>query len=293
MFGGPIVALVTPFKKEDQSIDFDVVKKLVKLHLQSHTSGIVVGGTTGEGPTLEKEELSELIATVVKEVDNKIGVLVGTGTNSTKKTVEMTLLAKEMGADGALVIVPYYNKPTDAGVLAHFREIDKLKFPFIAYHHPGRCGIELDVETLIDLSNYECFMGLKECSKNSSALRELLDRVPDINVLAGDDDRAIAMIQMGAKGCVSVIGNLYPAYWSELIYSALEGNYDEARAKYQKIKALIWAISQEVNPQGIKCAMAKAGLCEEVLRLPLLPVTKNTKEEIENYCFEQTAFETS
>ncbi len=283
MFSGPIVALVTPFKNKDQSIDFDCVKKLVREQLKGGTNGIVVAGTTGEGPTLEKEELSDLIDIVVKEVNNRAAVLVGTGTNSTKKTVELTRLAKERGAHGALVIVPYYNKPTDAGVLAHFREVDTLQFPFVVYHHPGRCGIELDIETLVELSKYENFVGLKECSNNQSLLRELFERVPEINLLAGDDDKAISLIQMGAKGSISVINNLYPEFWSSIIFTALQGDFTRAYDQYQKIKPLIWAVSQEVNPQGIKCAMALAGLCEDVLRLPLLSATKNTREEIETY----------
>ena len=280
MFSGAIVALVTPFNKESRAIDFAAVDKLLQMHLSEKCDGIVVGGTTGEGPTLEKEEFFELLDFVIKKVKGQIPVLAGTGTNSTKKTVEMTQRAKEMGANGALVIMPYYNKPTDAGVLAHFREVSKVGLPYIAYHHPGRCGIELAVETLLELSTYDNLAGIKECSKNKSALRELLEKSPATIILSGDDDRAIEMIRMGAKGSISVIANLFPTYWYDVIHAALKGDYSEAEALFQKIKPLLWAISLEVNPQGIKCALAKEALCEDVLRLPLLSVTDDTREEI-------------
>ena len=286
MFTGSIVALVTPFEKEFQNIDYPSVKKLLEMHILEGSDAIVIGGTTGEGPTLEKEEFCTLLDFVVKEVDGRIPVIAGTGTNSTKKTVEMTKLAKELGANGALIITPYYNKPTDLGVLAHYREVSKLGLPFIPYHHPGRCGIELDVETLIELSKYEFFAGIKECSKNRSALRELLEKAPHAIILSGDDDRAIDMIQMGAKGCISVIGNLIPAYWKKIIQAALNHNFEEALEFYAEVKSLIWAISIEVNPQGVKCALAKMGQCEDVLRLPLLPVIEETREEIYEYLHE-------
>lgn len=280
MFTGSIVALVTPFKKQNQEIDFLSVKRLIDLHLLEGTDAIVIGGTTGEGPTLEKDEFKELLSFVIKEVDGKLPVIAGTGTNCTRKTVEMTKLAKDLGADGALIILPYYNKPTDKGVLAHFREISKVELPFIAYHHPGRCGIELDVETLIELSSYDFLVGIKECSKNKTALRELLEKSPNTVVLSGDDDRAIEMIRMGAKGVISVIANLIPGYWKKLIDASLTGNFQEAEELFKQIQSLLWAISLEVNPQGIKCALAKLGMCENILRLPLLPVTQDTEEEI-------------
>ncbi len=279
MFRGSIVALVTPFL-DGGEIDFASVKRLVRMHLLEKSDGIVVGGTTGEGPTLEEEEFLFLLEFVLKEVGGKIPVIAGTGSNSTKKTVRLTNLAKEVGANGALVIVPYYNKPTDRGMLAHFREINNIGLPLIVYHHPGRCGIELDVETLIELLRYDFIVGLKDCSKNNSALREVIERVPNAIILSGDDERAIEMIQMGAKGIVSVIGNLLPLYWNNVIHTALSGNFAKAEELYAAIKSLVWAISLEVNPQGIKCALAKEGLCKNVLRLPLVSVTKDTEEEI-------------
>jgi 4-hydroxy-tetrahydrodipicolinate synthase len=279
MFRGSIVALVTPFL-ESGEIDFESVQRLIRMHLLEKTDGIVVGGTTGEGPTLEEEEFSLLLEFVIKEVNGKIPVIAGTGSNSTKKTVRLTALAKEAGADGAMIIVPYYNKPTDRGVLAHFREVNNVRLPLIVYHHPGRCGIELDAETLIELLRYEFIVGLKDCSKNNSALREVLERVPNAIILSGEDERAIQMIQMGAKGVISVIGNLLPLYWNNLIHTALSGNFVKAEEEYLAIKSLVWAISLEVNPQGIKCALAKEGFCKNVLRLPLVTVTKDTEEEI-------------
>src|SRR3990167_10180797 len=173
MFQGSMVALVTPFG-EDQKIDYTTIKNLIEKHIQEGTEGIVIAGTTGESPTLEGKEFQELVSFVIEEVNKRIPVIAGTGTNCTKKTVETTRLAKELGADGAMIVMPYYNKPTDRGVLAHFREITKLEFPLIPYHHPSRCGIELDVLTLIELAGYDWVVAIKDCSNNRSALRELL-----------------------------------------------------------------------------------------------------------------------
>lgn len=279
MFTGSIVALITPFG-ENQKIDYAVVKNLIELHVLEKSDAIVIGGTTGEGPTLDNEEFKELLAFAIKESAGKIPIIAGTGSNCTRKTVKTTTLAKEMGADGALLILPYYNKPTDRGVLAHFREVSKVQIPFIPYHHPGRCGIELDVETLIELSRYDYVVGIKECSKNQMALRELLEKRPETIILSGDDDRAVDMIQRGAKGCISVIANLLPGEWSKTIHLALQGDFKQVNELYKEIKPLLWAIFLEVNPQGIKCALAKENLCQEVLRLPLLPVSTDTREEI-------------
>lgn len=280
MFTGSIVALVTPFEVGGDDIDFQSVKKLIEMHILEGSDALVIGGTTGEGPTLEKEEFCQLLDFVMREVNGRLPVIAGTGTNSTKKSVEMTRLAKEMNVAGALLIMPYYNRPTDQGVLAHFREISKIGIPFIPYHHPGRCGIELDVETLIELSKYDFVAGIKECSKNSGALRELLEKAPGTIILSGDDDRAIDMIRMGAKGSISVIANLFPGYWKKIIQAALAHNFDEALALYAEIKPLLWSTSLEVNPQGIKCALAKESKCKDILRLPLLSVTDDTREEI-------------
>jgi len=279
LFTGSIVAMVTPFL-ENKEIDFESARKLIKMHLLEGTDALVIGGTTGEGPTLEEDEFCLLLEFVLKEVDGKIPVIAGTGSNSTKKTVGFTKRAKEIGATGALVIVPYYNKPTDLGVLAHFQEVNKVGIPLIVYHHPGRCGIELDSETLIKLLDEEFVVGIKDCSKNYSSLRHVLEKKPDAIILSGDDDKTIEMIQRGAKGSISVVANLFPGHWKKIIDVAIHGNFLQAEKEYAKIKTIVWAISLEINPQGIKCALSEGGWCKNELRLPLLPVTKDTEEEI-------------
>lgn len=279
MFTGSIVAMVTPFL-ESGEVDFESVRKLVKMHLAEETDGLVIGGTTGEGPTLEEEEFCSLLEFVLKEVGGKFPVIAGTGSNSTRKTACLTKRAKQIGASGALVIVPYYNKPTDRGVLAHFEEINKIGLPLIVYHHPGRCGIELDAKTIIKLLRYDFVVGIKDCSKNYSALRQVLESIPHAVVLSGDDEKAIEMVQRGAKGAISVIGNLMPRYWKSIIETAIKGNFSESEKMYAQIKSLVWAISLEVNPQGIKFALSQEGLCKNNLRLPLVCVTKDTEEEI-------------
>lgn len=274
MFTGSITALVTPFLKEG-GIDFLSLKKLIEKQILEEVDGLVVAGTTGEGPTLSKEEFCELLTFVLKEVGGKCPVIAGTGTNCTSKSVEMTRVAKEIGADGAILIVPYYNKPTDRGVLAHFREIGKVGLPYIAYHHPGRCGIELDVESLVELTKYDYLVGIKDCSNHHALIREVLEKAPEAVFLTGNDEGVIGQIRRGMKGSISVIGNLFPGYWKAIVDLALKGQFSEAEALYVKIQPLLWALSLEVNPQPIKCALQL-----DVLRLPLLSVEEDTKEEI-------------
>lgn len=273
MFTGAWTAMITPFKDEGRKIDFDCMSKLVARQIEEGMDGIVIAGTTGEAPTLEKEELLQLVRFVIKEAGGKVPIVVGTGTNCTKKTVEMTERVRELGADGALIIVPYYNKPTDRGVKEHFSELNKLRFPLICYHHPGRTAIRLKLDTIIEIAELEYVVAIKESVGDVNITKELLQRKPDVILLSCDDDKIIELLEMGGRGSVSIMGNILPGLWKEIVHTG-------SKQLFQEIEPLIRAIFREVNPQGIKCAMALSGLCRDVLRLPMVSVLPETRNGI-------------
>lgn len=274
MFTGAWTVLVTPFKNEGDQIDFDAMSKIIAMQIEGEIDGLVVGGTTGESPTLNEGELLELTAFVVREVGGRIPILMGTGTNCTKKTVEMTMRAKDLGVDGAFIIVPYYNRPTDRGVKEHFHQLNKLNFPLVPYHHPGRTGIRLKVETLVEIASLDNVVAIKDCTADINLTKEILLRKPDAIIFSGDDDLALQMLEAGARGAFSVISNVLPNLWKEIIHT-------RSKFLYQHIEPLILALLREVNPQGIKCAMSLRGLTQNLLRLPLVPVLPETKQAIQ------------
>lgn len=279
MFTGAWCAIVTPFRQSG-AIDFAQFENLIMRQIEGGMDGIVIGGTTGESPTLEESELMALVDLGVKLGRGRIQIMAGTGSYSTRKSVRLTQMAKDLGAHGALVIVPYYNKPTDRGVILHFEELAKVKLPLMVYHHPGRTGICLQSETLANLCKIDYVVGIKEATGKPGFTKEILSKNPEACILSGDDELAIEIIHYGGKGSVSIIANLYPDLWKQIIDLAMAGRENEARALYGEIEALLKAILQEVNPQGIKCALSHQGLIEEVFRLPLVPVLEKTREAI-------------
>jgi len=280
MFAGAWSALVTPFCKEKGLIDYNAVRNLLVRQIEGGIDGVVIGGTTGESPTLSQKELMSLIDFAVKEGGRELSIMAGTGTNSTEKTIQYTKMAKDYGAKGALVIVPYYNKPTDRGVIRHFEELSKLNFPLMVYHHPGRTGVFLSSSTLAQLSEIDAVVGIKEASGAPGFTKEILLLNPGACILSGDDELAIETIKNGAVGSISIIANLYPAVWKKIIDFAVSGEGEKAKSLYSEIEMVIKAILLEVNPQGIKCALAVEGFIEEVLRLPLVSVEEVTRNEI-------------
>lgn len=277
IFKGSIVALITPFRKNG-SIDHGLVRELVEWHIASGTSAIVPCATTGESPTLTHDEHDEVIATVVKAVNKRIPVLAGCGSNCTEESLRLIKHAESVGADGALVITPYYNKPTQEGMLAHYESLaNATKLPIVIYNVPGRTGVNIKPETVAKLAKIENIVGIKEASGNVDQASEIM-RLTDLDVLSGEDSLNFPLMAMGAVGVISVVANVVPDLVAKLADAAMKGDMEEGRRLHKLLFPLSKALFAETNPCPVKAAMAMLGKCENVLRLPLVPVRKETEE---------------
>jgi 4-hydroxy-tetrahydrodipicolinate synthase len=281
MFSGSIPALVTPFSKDGLKIELDVWQRLVSWHVREGSDGIVIGGTTGEGPALESCELEELVR-AAKEAADGMAIIVNTGTNCTKKSVALTEKMAEIGVSGSLIPLPYYNRPTQRGVVQHFKEIAKVGLPLIAYYNPVRTGKVLSAEELIEIASLKGLVGIKDSSGDIQLMKEIVEKRKDLCVFSGDDDTLLEMLACGAVGSISVMGNLLPAYWKKMIHLFWDGLELEAWDAFEEVRGLMWALFLEVNPQGIKCALAHQGRIKNSLRLPLVSVDEKTELEIKN-----------
>lgn len=274
---GSIVALITPFNHSGE-IDTSSYEKIIDWHCREGSDGIVCCGTTGEGSTLRDHELYTLFDIGVKSAAKRIPVIASTGSNDTQKSIARTKKAKEIGADAALVIVPYYNRPTQRGILAHFEAIASVGLPIIIYHNPRRCAVDLEESTLKRLLKLDSVVGFKDAS-GSTALIDRLD--PTCTAyFSGDDAMTVPMMERGALGVISAIGNAIPAISKEIVSFCLEKKFDLARERYDQIAPFCKAVFSEVNPQGVKYAVSLLGLALSKLRLPLVEPLDSTKEEI-------------
>jgi 4-hydroxy-tetrahydrodipicolinate synthase len=275
-------ALVTPFRK-DGSIDDECFKSLVERQIKNGVKILIPCGTTGESATMSAEEDQHVIKMAV-EVAHKSGakVIAGTGSNNTAAAIEYTRKARELGADAALVVAPYYNKPTQNGMLAHFGEIAKSvqKFPIMLYNVPGRTASNIAAETTVRLANeYENIVAIKEASGNFSQIMEVIGARPkNFRVFSGDDATTLPLIAVGADGLVSVISNELPKETSQMVEKALDGAWTSARRIHYKILALMEANFIEASPAPCKFVMKEMGLLEENLRLPLVPATEPARK---------------
>ncbi len=279
MLQGSIVALITPFLKNGD-VDLVSFKRLIHFHIEQGTKGLVVAGTTGESPTLSHEELDLLFVTAIKEARGRIQVFPGVGTYNTKESVERTLRAKELGADGCLVIFPYYNRPNFQGCLEHFKAISDCNLPMIVYYHPGRTSINLSAEQLAEICALPSVVALKDCSGNVPFALDVMKRC-NKSLLSGDDPLILSYMEGGAHGIISVLANLFPGQWNLLIEASLKGDMETAKALYEQMEPLCKAMSLETNPQCIKYAMSLMGHCSPVLRLPLILPQQETRLRIE------------
>jgi 4-hydroxy-tetrahydrodipicolinate synthase len=277
IFKGSIVALVTPFRKNG-SVDHGAVRELVEWHIASGTNAIVPCATTGESPTLTHDEHDEVIATVVKAVNKRVPVLAGCGSNCTEESLRLIKHAESVGADGALVITPYYNKPTQAGLKAHYETLaGATKLPIVIYNVPGRTGVNIKPETVAELAKIDNIVGVKEASGSLEQASELMS-LCDVDVLSGEDALNFPLMAIGAVGCISVVANVVPGLMSQLCAAALKGDMAEARRLHHALFPLSRALFAETNPCPVKAAMAMLGKCGNNLRLPLVPVSKTTEE---------------
>lgn len=278
---GCATALVTPFRK-DGSIDDDCFKKLVERQIKNGVKIVIPCGTTGESATMSHDEDLHVISMAIEVArKNKGKVIAGTGSNNTASAIEYTRKARELGADGALVVAPYYNKPTQEGMFAHFSEIAKSvkKFPIMLYNVPGRTSSNLSAATTLRLAEaHENIVAIKEASGNFSQIMEILaNRPKHFAVFSGDDATTLPLIAVGADGLVSVCANEIPDLTSKMVEKALDGAWTAARKIHYKILPLMEANFIEASPAPCKFVMKEMGLLEENLRLPLVPITEPTQ----------------
>jgi 4-hydroxy-tetrahydrodipicolinate synthase len=280
MFDGTYTALVTPFR--DGDVDEPALRALVAEQIAAGVEGVVPCGSTGESATMNHEEHERVIALVVEEVAGRAKVIAGTGSNNTGEAASLTKFAKDAGADAALLISPYYNKPTQAGHVEHYRRIaDAAELPLFVYNIPGRTGVNMTPETIAAMAAHPYIVGVKEASGSLdqvSQIRRLAG--PDFVILSGDDSLTLPMMAVGARGVISVTSNLLPEKMRAMVNAALAGDFETARRIHFELLPLMTTLFIESNPIPVKTAMAMLGKMGEELRMPLTPITDASRAEL-------------
>ncbi|MEI6133751.1 MAG: 4-hydroxy-tetrahydrodipicolinate synthase [Desulfomonile sp.] len=282
MFSGAFTAIVTPFK--DGQVDEKAFKGLIRFGLDGGVSGFVPCGTTGESPTLSHEEHNRVVEMTVKEVAGQVKIIAGTGSNSTEEAISLTRHAKKVGVDAALLVSPYYNKPTQEGLYRHFKAIaEAVDIPLVLYNIQGRTGVNIENSTMEKLSRLPNIVGVKEASGSILQMSEVIRLCgPDFDVLSGDDQMTFPLMALGGKGVISVVTNIIPDKMSALVRHMLAGEIDQARAIHFEIFELCQAMFVETNPIPIKAALGLMGKIEPEFRLPLCPPASASLEKIRN-----------
>jgi 4-hydroxy-tetrahydrodipicolinate synthase len=280
MFSGSIVALVTPFKSG--KVDWESLEGLVEFHIKNGTHGIVPCGTTGESATLSHEEHDDVIKAVVKAVKKRVPVIAGTGSNSTDEAIRLTKEAEKSGADGALLISPYYNRPTQEGIYQHYKKIaSAVGIPLIVYNIPGRTGSKIEPETLARLAEIKNIAGVKEATGSVDQAIEVIRLCGDrFAVLSGEDSLTFSLMALGGKGVVSTVANVVPKEMSALTETCLKGDWEKGRKLQLKLVPLIRAVFLETNPIPVKTAVSLMGKCAGDLRLPLTPMSEGNLKKL-------------
>ena len=282
---GVMTALVTPFK--NGSIDYGSYERLIEWQIASGVKGLLFLGTTGEAPSISIEEREEIIRFAVEKVRKRVPVVVGTGTNSTEKTIHMTKQAGELGADCALVVTPYYNKPVQEGLYQHYAAIAKsTSIPIIIYNVPSRTGVNILPETVVRLArDFENIIGIKEASGNMAQIDMLILKLKDVredfHVWSGNDDQAFHVMCSGGSGVVSVLSNVAPRETQQMCEKIANGDLSRARELHLKLFPLMKALFVETNPIPVKYAVSKLGYCENELRLPLVKASESTMKAVD------------
>ena len=278
MFNGSIVAMVTPFK--DGEVDYDMFGELVQYHIDNGTNAIIPCGTTGESPTLTHREHGEVIGKVIEAAAGRIPVIAGTGSNNTSEAVSMTRHAKETGADGSLIITPYYNKPTQQGIYEHYKAIlEEVDIPIIVYNVPSRTGVSISAETVARLAEFDNIVAIKEATGDIDQASQILN-LCDITVLSGDDSLTLPIMSIGGKGVVSVLANILPREVSELTSSFLKGEIENAQRLHNSLFPVCKAMFIETNPIPVKTAMKLLGRLNGEMRLPLCDMSDEHKRQL-------------
>lgn len=280
MFQGSIVAIVTPFKKG--KFDEKAYGDLIEWHIAQGTNGIVPCGTTGESATLDYKEHYRVIEFAVKAVNRRVPVIAGTGANSTAETIEITKHAKKTGADAALLVAPYYNKPTQEGLYRHYKTIAKeVNIPIVLYNVPGRTAVNILPPTVARLSEIRNIVAIKEATGDMKQVSEVIRLCGDnITVISGDDFTTLPLIALGGKGVISVSANVAPKEVSKMCSLMLRGAYDEALKLHYKLEPLNAAMFIETNPIPVKTALAMMGKIKEEFRLPLCEMASANKDKL-------------
>lgn len=285
MFKGVYTALITPFKK-DKSFDDEAFKIIIEEQIEAGIDGLVAVGTTGESPTVTIEENVEIIKTAVNIAAGRTKIIAGTGSNCTREATIMTQKAAEFGADAALIVCPYYNKPSQKGLILHYQAIAQAvpNLPIILYNVPGRSGVKIEADTIIELSKVANIVGVKNATGNLQDTQDIIDKVPEtFSLLSGDDDLTYKFIKMGGHGVISVASNLKPKEILNMVHFALAGKNDEAEKIDVEMQEFFKACFYESNPIPIKCLMAMAGKCEEEYRLPLCPIDDKWRDKLKKF----------
>ncbi len=283
MISGSIVALVTPFK--NGKVDEKKLTELVDFQIHNGTNGIVPCGTTGESPTLSYEEHNRVIEICIKAAEGRVPVIAGTGSNSTAEAVELTRHAAEAGADAVLIVSPYYNKPTQKGLYAHFKAIaTAVDIPIILYNIPGRTACNIEPATIAQLAqDCKTIIGVKEASGSLAQMQDIKRLCPEeFLLLSGDDALLLPVLSIGGKGVISVAANIVPQDIVQIITAYADGHVKKAQDRYYRLLPLVQALFLETNPIPVKTAMGLMRLCPDELRLPLSPMSESNRDKLKN-----------
>ncbi len=280
-FRGTTVALITPFKS-DYSVDEAKLRRLVDLQIEQGTDVILACGTTGESATLSEEEHLFVIRTVIDQAAGRVPVLAGAGSNCTAEAVRLAQEAAEVGADGILSLTPYYNKPTQRGIYEHFKALAQaVDLPVIFYNVPGRTGCNITADTALQLAEIPNIIGVKEASGNLAQIMDILRRRPrNFLVLSGDDALTLPLLALGADGVISVVANEAPGLLKQMVQAAFENDWEKARELHYRLLPLMDANFIESNPIPVKAACAMMGWVEDVVRLPLVPLSEVHRDRL-------------
>jgi 4-hydroxy-tetrahydrodipicolinate synthase len=287
MFEGSIVAIVTPFNRGN--IDEKALSELIEWQISEETNAIVPCGTTGEASTLDYDEHYRVIEITIKTVSGRVPVIAGTGANSTDETIMMTKKAKEMGADGALLVTPYYNKPTQEGLYRHYKECtEAVDIPIVLYNVPSRTGVNLLPQTVARLAEINNIVAIKEATGDMKQVSEVIRLCGDrLSVISGDDFTTLTLMALGGKGVISVVANIAPREVSHMCKALKGKNMEEARRIHFKLEPLNKAMFIETNPVPAKTALSMMGKIQEEMRLPLCPMSDANREKLKNILINQ------
>ncbi len=284
MFRGTGTALITPFR--GGAFDEAGYRSFIDFQIEGGVDALIVLGTTGEAPSVTDEERARIISCAVSHSKGRVPVIVGTGSNSTAHTISMSVQAQDLGADGVLVVTPYYNKPTQEGLYLHFKAVARsISIPIVLYNVPGRTGCNILPETVARLLDVPNIVGIKEASGDMAQVDQLIRLVkplrPDFMVYSGNDDQAFHLVCSGGDGIISVLSNAAPREMSFMVDRILAGDLEEARDEHLRLFPLMKGLFVESNPIPVKYAVAKLGYCTEEIRLPLTPASQSTKDRVD------------